>query len=85
MTVSRHKHLGPLETLGQLPRLVSRDGLFQLRQVFLFFLPDVLLQVGIETLQRGDEFWVVRGELLEYVELLFDLERCMLSQLRKAP
>jgi hypothetical protein len=73
MRARRHKHLGPLEALGETDAVVVGQRLVELDHVAGFFFFNVLAQIGHEGFDGGDEVGVGGVEVLEFFEFLFYL------------
>ena len=75
MRPARHKRLGTIKVLGQLPRIVVclTHGFLELRKVVTFFFGNVLLQNGPEILELGHIVGALGTGVLKVFEELLDL------------
>ena len=73
MRAARHKHLGTTKGLGKSLTVSGSHGFFKAREVTGFFFFDVVGEVFHERFNGGHEVGIGGVEVLEFVELVFDL------------
>lgn len=73
MSTRWNEHLGASKALAHILRLVSRQGLLECGEVMIFFFLDVLAKFGPERLDGWSKLGIVRRQLLELTQELFDL------------
>lgn len=72
---ARHKHLGAAECLSQGLCIGGVQAAIQRNQIVLLLLPHVFREVRHQGFDGGEEFRRARAEVLELLELFFDLWR----------
>jgi hypothetical protein len=73
MASARHKGLGAAKALSHACGIIRAQCAVQSGQIVLLLLFDVFREVGHEGLDGGEELWRAGLEILEFLELLFDL------------
>ena len=82
MRTGWNEHLGPSKGRRVLLTLLLREDAFQRRQVIRLFFLNMLRQILHQSLDGRNEFRIRRRHILEFLQLLFDLEYMLTTFLR---
>ena len=73
MGACRNDELGFLKVIRQTLALLPRQNILKFGHVLLALMFNMLVEVRHEGLEQGEEVLVIRGQILELVEILLHL------------